>query len=207
MTTTCVSRLTKVSGGAEERLNVDGLVCTSCESCCSSGADLVAMRTGTLSDFFCGSKVAVSLLPMAATAVGVFVISGTSGVVGTLVVGAGDSTVAAVDTGGRVGGCGSLTFSTMTGVGEAGTGVGAGAAWAGTGSTCWVMTGAGETAGEAGCSGTTMTGELGGGTGSGAAARIGGAGGGDGGLGSEAGGVIAFSSVGSAAGTATTEPS
>lgn len=140
---------------------------------------------------------------MAATAVGAFVISGTSGAVGALVKGAG----AAVDTGGIVGGCGSLTFSTMTGVGEAGAGMGAGAAWTGTGSTCWVMTGAGETTGEAGCSGITMAGELGGGTGSGAAARIGGAGGGDGGLGSEAGGVIAFSRVGSSTGTATTEPS
>ena len=44
-----------------------------------------------------------------------------------------------------------------------------------------------------------MTGEAGGG--------MTGAGGGDGGLESEAGGVTAFSSVGSAAGTATTEPS
>jgi hypothetical protein len=61
--------------------------------------------------------------------------------------------------------------------------------------------------GEAAGSEMTTIGELGGGTGSGAATTIGGAGGGDGGLGPEAGGVTAFSSVGSAAGTATTEPS
>lgn len=144
---------------------------------------------------------------MAATAVGVPVITGTVGAVDALVDGAADSTATAVDAGGEVGGRVSLVFSTITGAGEAGAGVGVGAAWVGTGSTCCMTTGAGETTGEAGFSGTTTTGELGGGTGSGAATRMGGAGGGDGGLGSEAGGVTAFSSVGSAAGTATTEPS
>lgn len=144
---------------------------------------------------------------MAATAVGAFVIAGTVGAADALVEGAGDPMTVDVDAGGRVGGCVSFNFSTIIGVGEAGAGVGVGAAWAGTGSTCWMTTGAGETTGEAGCSGIAATGKLGGGIGSGAATRIGGAGGGDGGLESEAGGVTAFSSVGSAAGTATTEPS
>lgn len=144
---------------------------------------------------------------MAATAVGASVITGAVGAADAWVDGAGGSTAVAVDAGGRVGGCVSLVFSTINGVGEAGAGVGVGAAGARTGSTSWMTTGAGETTGEAGFSGTATTVELGGGTISGAATRIGGAGGGDGGLESEAGGVTAFSSVGSAVGTATTEPS
>jgi hypothetical protein len=153
----------------------------------------------------------VSLLPTIASAGGVLVTSGTMGAVDALVAigdeGAGDSTTVAGGAGGRVEGVVSLGFSTVTGTGEAGAGVGVGGAWAGTGSTCWMTVGAVETTGELGGSGLATTGGLGGGTDSGATTTIGGAGGGDGGLGSEAGGVTAFSSVGSAAGTATTEPS
>jgi hypothetical protein len=127
-------------------------------------------------------------------------------------IGAGDAVVAVGDeggddsalttegAGGRAEGGVSFAFSVVTRTGVAGAGAGVGAAGAGTGSFCWMT-------GEAAGSEMTTTGELGGGADSGAATTMGGAGGGDGGFGSEAGGVIAFSSVGSAVGTATTEPS